>query len=88
MIMVRSRFIYEESYRKFIETVKDKNCKIHVKKPAALLIIYYFTKCFSGNLLGLKQFAVAVYKDWPNKHNTFKNKFIHLGNFFSQLFAL
>ena len=62
MIMVRSRFIYEESYRKFIETVKDKNCKIHVKKPAALLIIYYFTKGFSGNLLGLKQFAVAVYK--------------------------
>ena len=38
--------------------------------------------------LGLKKFVVAVYKDWPDKYNTFKDKFIHLGSFFSQLFTI
>ena len=48
---------------KFIETVKWKNCKVHVKKTATLLNIYYFTCIFQGISLGFKQFDAAVYKD-------------------------
>ena len=38
---------------KFIETVKRKNCKVHVKKTATLLNIFYFTSIFKGISLGL-----------------------------------
>ena len=50
---------------KLIEAVK--------KKPATLLNIHHFTSIFQGISLGLKQFFVAVYKDWSGKYNTFKN---------------
>ena len=34
---------------------KEKKCKVHVKKPAALLNIYYFTIIFLEILQGLKK---------------------------------
>ena len=51
---------------------KDKNCKVHIKKPEALLNIYYFASVFLGNALGLMQFIDAVYKDWLDKYNASK----------------
>ena len=57
------------------------------KKPANLRNIYYYTSIFQGISLGFKQFVGAVYKDWPDKYNTFKNEFLHLGRFSFQLFA-
>ena len=48
---------------KFLETIKRKNFKVHVKKAATLLNIYYFTSIFQGISLGLKQFDDAAYKD-------------------------
>ena len=38
---------------KFTETVKEKTCEVHVKKPATLLYSYYFTITFQGISLGL-----------------------------------
>ena len=42
-----------ETIGKFIETVKEKTCEVHVKKPATLLHSYYFTITFQGISLGL-----------------------------------
>ena len=39
---------------------EDISCKNHVKKPATLLNIYYFTSIFQGISLGLKQSESAV----------------------------
>ena len=38
---------------KFTETVKEKTCEVHVKKPATFLHSYYFTITFQGISLGL-----------------------------------
>ena len=54
----------KEITAKFIETIKRKNCKVHVKKTATLLNNYYFTCIFQGISLGLKQLDLAVYKGW------------------------
>ena len=42
-----------ETIGKFIETVKEKTCKVHVKKLATLLHSYYFPITFPGISLGL-----------------------------------
>ena len=66
----------KETTGKFIEPIKEKNCKVHVKKSATLLNIYYFTSIFQGISLGLKKFVLLFMKTgFINTFtiNTFKN---------------
>ena len=45
---------------KFMETIKEKYCKVQVKNLSILLNIYYFRSIFQGISLRLKQFVVAA----------------------------
>ena len=65
--------LLRKSQENSLRPSKEKKSKAHDKKPATLLKIYYFTSIFQGISLGFKQFVVAVYKDWLNKYNTFKD---------------
>ena len=59
----------KEVIGKFIETAKrKKNCKVHVKKSATLLNIYYFTSIFQGISPGFKAGFISTYE-----RNTFEN---------------
>ena len=39
----------------------EENCRVHVKKPATLLNVHYFTDIFQGISPSLNQCIVAVY---------------------------
>ena len=57
-----------------LRKLRENSLRPSEKKPATLLNIHHFTSIFQGISLGLKQFFVTVYKDWPGKYNnTFKN---------------
>ena len=63
------RKLLENSWR----PSKEKNSKVHVKKSATLLNIYFFTSTFKGILPGLKQFMLLFIKTgFINTYNTFK----------------
>ena len=50
-IIINVRSLQENS----LNPRKEKQCKVHDKKPATLLNIYYFTIIFLGILQGLKK---------------------------------
>ena len=56
-----SRSNYKRNYRKvYWDRQKKSNCKVHRKKPATLLNIYYFASIFQGIWIGLEQFVLAI----------------------------
>ena len=58
---------------KFIETVKWKNCKVHVKKTATLLNIYYFTLFFKEFHLVLNNSMLLFIKTGVFQKQPFAN---------------
>ena len=56
-----------------LRKLQEISLRLSKKSATIKKNIHHFTSIFQGISLGVKQFFVAVYKDWSGKYNTFKN---------------